>query len=61
MEKVALSICDILGRRALTINRWQSAGSYSLDLKGGTLSAGIYFVRFKAGAFQRQATMMLSR
>ncbi len=59
MEKVEMSICDILGRRALSIKRCQSAGSYSLDLKNSMISAGIYFVRFKAGTFQRQATLML--
>ena len=60
-EQVELSVYDILGRTAMTVNRHQAAGSYSIDLKGSSLAAGQYFVRFKAGAFEKQAVMMLVR
>ena len=60
-EQVELSLYDMLGRTAMTLNRHQAAGSYSIEVKGSPLAAGQYFVRFKAGAFEKQALMMLTR
>jgi 5-hydroxyisourate hydrolase-like protein (transthyretin family) len=60
-EQVEISLYDMLGRTAMTLSRRQAAGSYSIDLKGSTLAAGQYVVRFKAGAFERQAFMLMTR
>jgi hypothetical protein len=59
--KVELAVYDILGRTALTLNRQQEAGSYSINLKGSTLAAGQYIVRFKAGAYEQRAFMLLTK
>ncbi len=59
--KVELAVYDVLGRTALSLNRQQEAGSYAIDLKGSTLAAGQYIVRFKAGAYERQAFMLLTK
>ena len=60
-EQVEFSLCDMLGRTAMTLNRRQAAGSYSINVKGSSLAAGQYFVRFKAGAFEKKAVIMLTR
>jgi hypothetical protein len=60
-EQVEVSLFDMLGRAAMTFNNRQAAGSYSIDLKGSLLSAGQYIVRFKAGSFERQATLLLTK
>jgi hypothetical protein len=60
-QKVEFSLFDILGREAMSFNKLQAAGSYSVDIKGTTLAAGQYIVRFKAGTFEKQAIMMLTR
>jgi len=60
-EQVEISLSDILGRTAMTLNRRQAAGSYSINLKGSSLAAGRYIVRFKAGAFEKQTVMMVTR
>ncbi len=60
-EKVELSVYDLRGREVMTFSRQQAAGSYSIDLKGISLSAGQYIVNFKAGAFEKIATMMFTR
>ncbi len=59
--KVELAVYDVLGRTALTLNRQQEAGSYAIDLKGSTLAAGQYLVRFKAGAYEKQAFLLLTK
>ena len=60
-EKVELSVYDLRGRQVMTFSRQQAAGSYSIDLKESSLSAGQYIVNFKAGVFEKIATMMFTR
>jgi hypothetical protein len=60
-EQVEISICDMLGRTAMSISNRQAAGSYSVDLRSSALASGEYVVRFKAGAFEKQNTLMLAR
>jgi hypothetical protein len=60
-ERVELSLYDILGRTALTLDRVQGAGSYAIDLKGKALAAGRYIVSFRAGSFEKQSVVMVTR
>ncbi len=60
-DLVQVSLFDMLGRSAMTFNRFQAAGFYSLDLKNSALAEGRYVVRFKAGNFETQAMMMVRR
>jgi hypothetical protein len=60
-EQVEIALYDVLGRTAMTLSRRQAAGSYRIDLKAGTLASGQYIARFKAGIFEKQAVIMLTR
>ena len=49
---VALEVVDLLGRRvAAVIGDVLEAGPHAVDLEVGSLSAGVYVVRMRAGAF----------
>lgn len=58
-EQVEVSLFNLLGRTAMTINRVQAMGSYSIDLKSSALAEGRYVVRFKAGTFEKQALLVV--
>ncbi len=58
-EQVEVTLFDLLGRTALTINRIQAMGSYSIDLKNSALAEGRYIVRFKAGTFEKQELLLV--
>jgi hypothetical protein len=57
---VEMSFSDLLGKTALAINRMQSAGRYTVDLKG-TLAAGQYIVHFRAAGVERRALVVIAR
>jgi hypothetical protein len=58
---VEITFSDLLGRTALSMNRTLPAGYYTVALKDFSLASGQYIVRFKAGAFEKQAGIMLTR
>ncbi len=60
-EQVQISAYDVLGRMAMNIDTRQPEGSYSIDLKGSALAAGQYIVHFRAGTFEREAVLLLTR
>jgi hypothetical protein len=58
---VEITFSDLLGRTVLSMKRTMPAGYYTMALKSLSLAAGQYTVRFKAGAFEKQAGIMLTR
>jgi zinc metalloprotease ZmpB len=47
---VLLDLYDLLGRRVMAlVDESRSAGTYTLDIDGGALSAGMYVLRLRAG------------
>ncbi len=60
-EHVELSVCDIVGKTVMIFSKRQAAGSYSIDLKESDLAAGLYIVRFKAGAIDKESTIILKQ
>ena len=47
--KVKLIVYDILGKEIIRLvnNEYKTAGSYTLDFNGGSLSSGVYFYRME--------------
>jgi hypothetical protein len=58
---VEVSFNDLLGRTALVLNRAQSSGHYTIDLKRCNLAAGHYIVHFKAPGIDKIASIMIAR
>ncbi len=59
---VTLSVFDLNGREvAQLVNRSQSAGSYSVDFNGESLSSGIYYYRLTANSFTATHKMVLMK
>ena len=58
---VEITFSDLLGKTALSMKRTLPAGYYTVALKDFSLASGQYIVRFKAGAFEKQAGIMLTR
>ncbi len=57
---VELAIFNIQGQRVATlVNGRQEAGYYRLHFDGSALSSGIYFIKIKAGSFNRIRKMTL--
>ncbi len=53
--RVTLTVMDVAGRvRAVLLDRWQPAGSYSMPLSG-QLTTGVYLATLRAGAFRAGA------
>ncbi|NOX89894.1 MAG: T9SS type A sorting domain-containing protein [Calditrichaeota bacterium] len=58
--KIDLTVFNILGERIFTlVNRFQSAGKYTVRFNAGTLPSGVYFYRLKSGSFIRIKKMIL--
>ena len=58
---VEITFSDVLGRTALVVNRKQSAGRYSIELKNCNLASGHYIVSFKAAGVEKQASVVITR
>ena len=57
---VTLTVYDILGRRVSTlINRYETAGTHTINFDASRLASGVYFYRIEAGNFQSVKKMML--
>ncbi|MCK4664977.1 MAG: T9SS type A sorting domain-containing protein [Bacteroidales bacterium] len=57
---VKLKIYDIFGREVKTlVNQFQTAGSYSADFNGSTLSGGIYFYILQTDNYTAARKMLL--
>ena len=59
--QVEITFSDVLGRIALVVNRKQSVGRYSIELKNCNLAAGHYIVSFKAAGVEKQASVVITR
>ena len=58
---VEITFSDVLGRTALVVNRKQSVGRYSIELKNCNLASGHYIVSFKAAGVEKQASVVITR
>jgi hypothetical protein len=58
---VEITFSDVLGRTAFVVNRKQSAGRYSIELKNCNLASGHYIVSFKAAGVEKQASVVITR
>ncbi len=57
---VSLKIFDILGNEAaISVGKFQNAGSYKIVFDASDLPAGIYFYRFSSGKFSDSGKMLL--
>ncbi len=57
---VTLKLYDITGREIkVLVNEKKQPGNYTIKLKGGDLSSGVYFYRLKAGEYFKTGKMML--
>jgi hypothetical protein len=57
---VTIKVYDILGKEIATlINEEKSAGNYSVQFNGNSLSSGIYFYRMQAGSFVQTKKLVL--
>jgi Secretion system C-terminal sorting domain len=57
---VSLRIFDLLGKEvAIIVNEQQSAGNYSVNFDGSSLTSGMYFYELKSGNFVQIRKMML--
>ncbi len=57
---VAMAVFDLRGRSVFACNHMQPAGTYSIDLAKGSLSAGRYLVWFKSGSFERRTALAIT-
>ena len=58
--KLEITVYDILGNEVAKIfDGTQKGGNYTLEFDGSNLSSGIYFLKFKSGAFIVTRKMML--
>ena len=59
-SNVRLMVFDVNGVEvARIVEEWQSAGTYSVNFKGGGLSSGVYFARLTAGDFNETCKLLL--
>jgi hypothetical protein len=58
---VEITVSDILGRTAFTMNRMQSAGHFALDLRRCSLAAGRYLITFKSAGIEQRASLMITK
>ncbi len=58
---VEITFSDVLGRTAFVVNRKQSVGRYSIELKNCNLASGHYIVSFKAAGVEKQASVVITR
>jgi hypothetical protein len=58
---VEITFSDVLGRTALVVNRKQSVGRYTMELKNCNLASGHYIVSFKAVGVEKQASVVITR
>jgi alpha-L-fucosidase len=59
--RAVISFQDILGRTTVVVNRVQSAGHYSMGLRGYHFASGCYIVRLRTGGIEKVASVMLTR
>ena len=59
--EVGITFSDLLGRTALTMNRTQAAGHYTLALKEFALAEGRYIVQFKAAGIVKRQVVCIER
>ena len=61
-QNVNITIYDLTGRQVETlINRYQTAGSYSLKWNASSYSSGVYFYRLQTGSFTSTKKMILMK
>ena len=59
---VTIKIYDILGKEISTlVNKYLSAGNYSVDFNGSNYSSGIYFYRLEANGYIATKKMLLTK
>lgn len=59
---VTLNVFDVLGREvALLVNEVQSAGKYTVQFNGSSLSSGIYFYRLQSGNYVETKKLLLMK
>ena len=59
---VNIAIYNLLGQKVATlVNGNKKAGYYTVTWDGSKLSAGIYFIRFKAGKYNKTLKAMLMK
>ena len=59
---VNISVYNLLGQKVATpVNGNKKAGYYTVTWDGSKLSAGIYFIRFKAGSFKQTEKIILMK
>ena len=59
---VNISVYNLLGQKVATlVNGNKKAGYYTVTWDGSKLSAGIYFIRFKAGEYNKTLKAMLMK
>jgi len=59
-SNVLIEVYSLLGKRITTlVNKYQNAGSYSVNFDAGGLSNGIYYYKLQAGSFTDTKKMLL--
>ncbi|MDZ7690177.1 MAG: T9SS type A sorting domain-containing protein [Balneolaceae bacterium] len=59
-SEVKMEVYNLLGRKVQTlVDKKQEAGTYRVTFNGSSLSSGTYFVRIRAGEFQKVQKMTL--
>jgi len=57
--KVQILLCNLLGREALVINRYEPAGTYSLSFRNRNLAPGAYILQFTAPGIEKRRVVMV--
>jgi hypothetical protein len=59
---VSLRVYDVYGREvASLVDGVRSAGSYSVELNGGNMSSGVYFVRLYSNSYSQTIKLLLTK
>jgi hypothetical protein len=58
---VELSVCNMLGKTVVSMNRTQAAGHYTVGLKSYNLSSGGYIVRLRTAGIEKQAMILIAQ
>ena len=57
---VKLTIFDLLGKEvSVAVNEYKTAGNYSVNFNGGSLSSGMYYYKLESGNYSETRKMML--
>lgn len=57
---VTVKVFDVMGREvSVLVNEYKNSGSYSVSFNGSGLTSGIYFLKMRAGEFEKTRVMSL--